>query len=233
MSYHDIDLQTKSLPLDRYISKAALPRARTSAYRFFGKRALDIGLSLALLPLLVPIMAVIWAMIRCDGAAALFCQPRVGKNGRVFSCYKFRTMVPEAEQVLAKMIASDPEVAKEWHEHQKLRSDSRITRIGALLRMTSLDELPQLFNVLKGDMSLVGPRPFLPSQAEMYRAAGGRAYYDLRPGVTGLWQVFCRQDTTFAARVCFDEAYSANLSAIGDLSLILRTAKAVLSRTGC
>ncbi|MGD9919727.1 MAG: sugar transferase, partial [Paenirhodobacter sp.] len=201
-------------------------------YARAGKRALDVLISLLLLPALVPVMLAIWLVIRRDGGAALFCQPRVGVNGRVFACYKFRTMVVDAERVLEEMIARDPEVAEEWHRFQKLRRDPRITAIGRVLRKTSLDELPQILNVLKGDMSLVGPRPFLPSQKAIYDAAGGRAYYRLRPGITGLWQVFSRHDTTFASRVRFDEAYGRNLSASGDLSLILRTAKVVLLRTG-
>lgn len=208
-------------------------RRRTSGiYARVGKRALDLFLAILMLPVLLPVMAVIWLMIRSDGNAALFIQPRVGKNGRVFRCYKFRTMVPDAEKVLADMCARDPKIAAEWNTFQKLSNDPRITRIGNLLRKTSLDELPQLLNVFKGDMSLVGPRPFLPSQKGIYDEAGGRAYYRVRPGVTGLWQVFSRHDTTFGSRVRFDEAYGANLSLLGDLSLIFRTAMVVLTRTG-
>lgn len=222
------------VPNELYVRGAdASPGTRTGTlYAHAGKRALDLLVSLLLLPALIPVMAAIWLVIRRDGGAALFCQPRVGMNGRVFGCYKFRTMVVDAERVLEEMIARDPEVAEEWHRLQKLRRDPRITAIGRVLRKTSLDELPQILNVLKGDMSLVGPRPFLPAQQPIYDAAGGHAYYRLRPGVTGLWQVFSRHDTTFASRVRFDEAYGQNLSALGDLSLILRTAKVVLSRTG-
>jgi lipopolysaccharide/colanic/teichoic acid biosynthesis glycosyltransferase len=201
-------------------------------YRQTGKRLLDLILSMLLMPVLLPVMAVIWGLIRRDGGHALFIQPRVGRDGRVFQCLKFRSMVPDAERVLEDLCASNPDIAAEWHTHQKLAHDPRITPIGKLLRRTSLDELPQIFNVLLGDMSLVGPRPFLPAQKALYDAAGGRAYYRLRPGVTGLWQIFSRHDTTLAARVRFDETYGQNLSLAGDLSLVLRTAKVVLRHTG-
>ncbi|MFD2175769.1 sugar transferase [Rhodobacter lacus] len=207
-------------------------RSASSLYARFGKRALDLFLAVLMLPVLLPVMLVIALVIRTDGNAAMFTQPRVGRNGRVFRCYKFRSMVPNAERVLAEMCARDPAVAAEWATYQKLARDPRITRIGRIIRKTSLDELPQILNVLKGDMSLVGPRPFLPSQKAIYDEAGGKAYYRMRPGVTGLWQVFSRKDTTFGSRVRFDEAYGANMSAMGDLSLILRTATVVLKRTG-
>jgi len=231
MAFQDVDLQH-----ELYMRGADAPiitvAQRESLYARAGKRALDLLISLLLLPALLPAMVAIWLVIRRDGGAALFSQPRVGRNGRIFACYKFRTMVVDAERVLEEMCASNPEVAAEWHRFQKLRQDPRITAIGQVLRKTSLDELPQILNVLKGEMSLVGPRPFLPTQQAIYDQAGGRAYYRLRPGVTGLWQVFSRHDTTFASRVRFDETYGHNLSARGDLSLILRTAKVVLLRTG-
>lgn len=231
MSYHDIGLHDEARRHEA--SALDIPHDHGwQAYRTFGKRLLDLALSLALLPVLAPIMGLIWALVRQDGGAALFCQPRVGRNGQVFFCYKFRTMVVDAERVLDTMLATDPVLATEWRRHQKLHNDPRITRFGDLLRKTSLDELPQIFNVLKGEMSLVGPRPFTPSQNALYRTAGGRAYYSLRPGVTGLWQVMSRHDTTFAARVRFDERYSAKCSLLGDLGLILRTIKVVLRRTG-
>ena len=203
-----------------------------AVYNRIGKRLLDLGLSLFMMPVLLPVMIGIWIAIRLDGGAATFAQPRVGRGGRVFSCYKFRSMVPEAERVLAEMCAQDPVIAQEWAAHQKLRSDPRVTRIGAFLRKTSLDELPQIFNVLRGDMSLVGPRPFLPAQKDIYDALGGQAYYRLRPGVTGLWQICSRNDTTFAAGVHFDEAYARELGLQSDLSLILQTAKVVVRHTG-
>lgn len=219
--------QTQDISHSETLSKGTFP-----LYRRGGKRVFDIVFSLILLPLLLFVMAAAWVAIRRDGGAACFTQARVGRNGKVFKCYKFRSMVLGAERVLEEMCANDPLVALEWNTHQKLRKDPRITKVGAFLRKTSLDELPQIFNVLRGDMSLVGPRPFMPSQQAIYDAAGGKAYYTLRPGVTGLWQIVSRQDTTFKARVHFDESYSQNLSLGGDLSLIMRTASVVISHTG-
>lgn len=201
-------------------------------YASFGKRVFDLLLCVLLIPMLLPIMMIIWLLVKRDGGSGLFIQPRVGRDGRVFHCFKFRTMVQDAEKVLEDMCASDPEIAAEWRTYQKLRNDPRISKIGKVLRATSLDELPQIFNVLLGDMSLVGPRPFLPAQREIYDQAGGKAYYHLRPGVTGPWQVFGRSVTTFEGRVKFDDAYYRNLSFLSDLGLVLRTAKVVVCRTG-
>lgn len=186
-------------------------------YAVFGKRILDIVLALLLMPVLLPILAVIWVVIQRDGGSAVFAQPRIGLNGRSFTCFKFRTMVVNAERVLEEMCEKDPEIAAEWHTYQKLRYDPRISKIG---------------KVLRGDMSLVGPRPFLPSQKAIYDAAGGKAYYHMRPGITGPWQVFGRGATTFEDRVTFDETYYSKLNFLSDLSLILRTARVVLCRTG-
>lgn len=212
--------------------KVVEQKARGQFYARFVKRVLDIAMCMVLVPVLAPVMLLIWVLVRRDGGPGLFIQPRVGRDGRVFQCFKFRTMVQNAEKVLEEMCARDPAIAEEWHTYQKLRNDPRISRVGKLLRATSLDELPQIFNVLLGDMSLVGPRPFLPAQKELYDEAGGRAYYKVRPGVTGPWQVFGRSATTFSDRVKFDEAYYKNLSMTADLGLVLRTVKVVVCRTG-
>lgn len=231
MALHDVDLTTGKSAFER---RSIVPDVgRTSGfYARFGKRVFDLILCAFMLPVLIPVMVGIWLWIRLDGGAALFCQPRVGRGAAVFSCYKFRTMVPDAERVLEEMCAAEPALAIEWTTHQKLRDDPRITRIGRILRKTSLDELPQIINVLKGEMSLVGPRPFMPSQQSIYDDAGGTTYYRVKPGVTGLWQVISRHDTTFASRVRFDEAYGADVSLMGGCSLILQTVKVVLNRTG-
>ncbi|RWR29840.1 sugar transferase [Sinirhodobacter populi] len=196
------------------------------------KRVLDLVLCVIMIPVLLPIMLVIWLLVRRDGGPGLFIQPRVGRDGRTFQCFKFRTMVVNAEKALEDMCASDPKVAEEWLKYQKLSNDPRISKVGRILRATSLDELPQIFNVILGDMSLVGPRPFLPSQKALYDEAGGAAYYRMRPGITGAWQVFGRSATTFKARVQFDDAYYKNLSLGSDLGLILRTVTVVLRHTG-
>lgn len=213
--------------------RASRPQSLTrEIYSRYTKRLLDLAMCVVLIPLLLPVLLVIWALVRLDGGAGLFIQPRVGRNGRTFMCFKFRTMVVNAEKVLEDMCARDPKIAQEWLKYQKLANDPRISRVGRVLRATSLDELPQIFNVLLGDMSLVGPRPFLPSQKELYDAAGGAAYYKVRPGITGPWQVFGRSATTFQARVQFDDTYYRKLSMIADLGLILRTVKVVVCRTG-
>ena len=138
----------------------------------------------------------------------------------------------DAEARLAEMCATDPIIAAEWHRDQKLRIDPRITKVGCFLRRSSLDELPQLFNVLRGEMSIVGPRPFLPSQEELYRRAGGRAYYAMRPGITGSWQVAGRGDTRFVDRVGFDDDYHSRLSFKEDMMILLKTVSVVIKSTG-
>lgn len=217
------------------VAKASSAKRHTKIQRIYTgyvKRSLDLALCMVLIPVLLPFLTVIWLLVRRDGGSGLFIQPRVGRDGRVFQCFKFRTMVMNAEKALEDMCASNPAVAAEWLKYQKLKNDPRISRVGRVLRATSLDELPQIFNVLLGDMSLVGPRPFLPAQQALYDEAGGAAYYKVRPGITGPWQVFGRSATTFKARVEFDDTYYRNLSLTADLGLILRTVKVVVCRTG-
>ncbi|WP_349294668.1 sugar transferase (plasmid) [Thioclava sp. 'Guangxiensis'] len=201
-------------------------------YRRCGKRVFDLFLAILLLPVLLPVIAALWLMVRRDGGAGFFVQPRVGLDGRVFNCFKMRTMVLDAEAALKRMCEESPELAQEWHVHQKLRVDPRITAVGRFLRATSLDELPQVFNVLKGDMSFVGPRPFLIEQEALYRHAGGKDYFELRPGITGSWQVEGRNTTTFTARVAYDEGYNRSLSFVRDFALLVKTAGIVVKRTG-
>ena len=212
---------------------ATAPRA-TGLYRAKGKRLLDIALVLLALPVAVPVLAIAWALMRVEGGAGFYGQPRIGRDGRVFLCWKIRTMCADADARLARLIASDPAVAAEWNIAQKLRHDPRITRLGRLLRRSSIDELPQLWNILTGEMSLIGPRPFTPDQKALYdRMPNASAYYGLRPGLTGLWQVEGRGRSTFAERVRYDDRYGATLSLSGDLRIILRTFGAVLRATGC
>ncbi|WP_116087703.1 sugar transferase [Tropicimonas sp. IMCC34011] len=201
-------------------------------YSALGKRALDLSLALLMLPIVAPLIVLLWALVRADGGAGFFGQTRIGRGGRTFRCWKLRTMVPDAEAALARMLAADPDRAAEWARFQKLARDPRITPVGRILRATSLDELPQIWNVIRGDMSLVGPRPFLPAQAPLYRAAGGRGYFDLRPGITGPWQVEGRGKTAFADRAAFDNAYAAGPTLRLDLLYLARTAKVLARRTG-
>lgn len=207
-------------------------RRRQRLYARFLKRPLDLALALLALPVCLPAIALLWALVRLEGGPGFFSQARVGRGGRVFACWKLRTMVPEAEKVLAELCARDPQAAREWQTNQKLARDPRITRIGAVLRATSLDELPQILNVLKGDMSFVGPRPFMTSQERQYREGGGSAYFHLRPGITGPWQIDGRGATAFVDRVRYDTAYWQRLSLAGDLRLLARTVGVVLGRTG-
>ncbi len=201
-------------------------------YRDFGKRACDIIGAIFLLPILLPVIAFFALAIRLDGGPGLYSQERVGLNGKRFRCWKLRTMVQNAEMVLDNLCARDPDIAREWKENQKLANDPRITPIGKFLRATSLDELPQIFNVLMGDMSFVGPRPFMSSQESLYCNAGGRAYFNMRPGITGPWQVSGRGETSFLERIRYDQIYYEQHSLAKDLYLLVQTAGVVLRRTG-
>lgn len=150
-------------------------------------------------------------------------------NGRRFFMWKFRTMVPNAEEHLNRYLAANPQARAEWECKQKLNDDPRITKLGRILRRTSVDELPQLINVLSGDMSLVGPRPMMPCQQALYP---GHAYYRLRPGLTGLWQVSERHTSTFAERAIYDDSYESKLSFVTDANILARTVGVVLRATG-
>ena len=141
-------------------------------------------------------------------------------------------MVRDADQVLEAYLASDPKMRAEWDSLQKLKNDPRVTPVGAFLRATSLDELPQLFNVLRGDMSYFGPRPFLPSQSAMYLSAGGEAYFNMHPGISGAWQVSARNEATFVERVEYDEIYYRDMSLKTDLVLLWKTYVVMLQRKG-
>lgn len=198
-------------------------------YRCCGKRALDLALVIAFSPIVLVVVGILALVVACDGNNPFYSQERVGKNGRLFRIWKLRTMVVDADDRLEAHLASDQQAALEWETTQKLRDDPRITPAGQLLRGSSLDELPQLFNVLLGDMSLVGPRPMMPEQRSMYP---GREYYDLAPGLTGLWQVSERNATTFEARARYDTDYEQKLSLTLDVQTLCRTVGVVLKRTG-
>lgn len=194
------------------------------------KRALDLTLTIPALVFLAPAMLLIALAIRLqDGGPALFRHNRIGKSGAEFACLKFRTMVLDADARLAMVLASDPNAAVEWAKDQKLRNDPRITWLGRFLRKTSLDELPQLINVVRGEMSLVGPRPIVQAEIAKY----GERFADycaVRPGITGLWQVSGRNDTTYEERVALDSRYARSVSARNDVSIILRTVPALLGK---
>jgi len=198
-----------------------------------GKRLLDLAFVLFALPIILPLLTIIVLLTLLEGGRPFYFQTRIGQDGRAYRFWKVRTMVRNADRALDDILSRDAGLAAEWALNQKLARDPRITRLGAVLRKTSLDELPQLWNVVNGSMSLVGPRPFLPEQQELY--AGGRtdiAYYRVRPGLTGLWQISRRNAGSFAERVIFDTRYARQITLMGDLAIIFRTFSVVLKGTG-
>lgn len=195
-------------------------------------RALDISLALMALVFLAPLLLVIAGIIRMgDGQRALFAQPRMGKGGRAFECFKFRTMVVDADARLTSLLARDPLARAEWEIDHKLRNDPRITPFGRFLRKSSLDELPQLINVLRGDMSLVGPRPIVVGEIGRYKSYY-RHYCSMRPGITGLWQVSGRNNVSYRRRVACDVLYSRRRSVGVNMKIMAATIPAVALAKG-
>ncbi len=184
-----------------------------------------------LLALLAPLLLILTLLVRADGGPAFYRQCRIGAGGRIFECIKFRSMVRDADRVLQDLLDTDPSAAAEWAATHKLRNDARITRIGRFLRRWSLDELPQLFNVVRGEMSLVGPRPIVAAEIIRYGDAI-EYYYAARPGLTGLWQVSGRSDMSYAQRVQLDAWYVRNWTLGHDIAILLKTIPAVFSRRG-
>lgn len=197
------------------------------------KRALDFILSLTGLLVLSPVFAALALLIRReDGGAIFFTQPRVGRGGKLFRCYKFRTMCCDAEQMLHRWRDEEHAMYRTYVDaNYKLHDDPRVTRIGRWLRKRSLDELPQLLNVLKGEMSLVGPRPLLPDELSAY-GANFSCYKSVRPGLTGLWQVSGRSNTTFSRRIELDVHYIENCGFLYDVEIMWRTVRVLASKTG-
>lgn len=195
-------------------------------------RVMDIVIALAVLIFMAPLMIAIAVAIKIqDGGPVLFGHGRIGFEGRTFRCWKFRSMVVDAEQRLAALLARDPAARQEWEADHKLRRDPRVTVLGRFLRVTSLDEFPQLFNVLSGEMSLVGPRPIVTAEVARYGRWFGR-YCAVRPGVTGLWQVSGRNDVGYRQRVAMDVLFSRRRSPTLYIALLAATVPAVLKRSG-
>lgn len=204
--------------------------APENLYRNYIKRLLDVTLVVLASPLILAVVLVFATLIATDGKNPFFRQKRLGHGGRAFGMWKLRSMVHDADKHLEAYLDANPAARSEWERNQKLRHDPRITPIGRLIRKTSLDELPQLWNVLRGHMSLVGPRPMMLDQQSLYP---GKAYYVLRPGVTGFWQISVRNESSFAERAKFDTAYLHRMSFKTDFAVLLRTVKVVISGTGC
>lgn len=195
------------------------------------KRLFDIIASIAIIILLSPVLLYISRLVKKDGGPAIYGHERIGQDGKPFKCLKFRSMVTNSKDVLNELLQNDPEAKREWDTTFKLKNDPRITKIGAVLRRTSLDELPQLFNVLKGEMSLVGPRPIITAELERYNEEVD--YYLLsKPGMTGLWQVSGRSDVDYETRVYLDAWYVKNWSMWNDIAILFKTVGVVLKKDG-
>jgi len=195
------------------------------------KRGFDITLASLALLVLSPILLTVALIVKMDGGNALFGHKRLGLNGKAFPCLKFRSMIINSDIALKKYLAENAEARQEWQRDHKLKNDPRVTRIGKFLRMTSIDELPQLINVLRGDMSIVGPRPIIVAETEKYDSDISH-YYRVRPGITGLWQVSGRNDVSYAERVSMDSWYVRNWSLWHDIAIICKTVPVVLKRSG-
>jgi len=202
---------------------------RLPSYGRLPKRAFDLAFVTMIAPFVGFVVIVIAALVALDGHNPFYFQRRIGLNGKLFDMVKLRSMVVNAEEELQSYLEANPEAKKEWDAYQKLSNDPRITPVGRIIRKLSLDELPQFWNVFTGDMSVVGPRPMMPSQRQLYP---GQAYFRMRPGVTGFWQISSRNDTTFAGRAHFDSSYFKRMSLRTDMAVILRTVKVMAKGTG-
>jgi exopolysaccharide production protein ExoY len=224
------DVSVSPLVFDDLRTRRRVPSGSGIGQRL--ARHLNQAGALVLLLLAAPLMLLVaWLIWRRDGAPVLFAHYRVGRNGELFQCLKFRSMYRDSERLLQQLLRSDPLARAEWERDQKLSHDPRVTPIGQLLRKTSLDELPQLFNVLRGEMSLVGPRPITTGELARYGAARWH-YLSVTPGMTGLWQVSGRNNTTYDERVALDRRYVEERSVGLDLSILWRTLGVVLTRDG-
>ncbi|WP_439121992.1 sugar transferase [Marivita sp.] len=199
-------------------------------YRDHVKRIVDITLVLMAAPAVILVLTVCALLVARDGGSPFYHQTRIGRFGKTFKMWKLRSMVANADQALEDHLKNNPGARAEWNLNQKLRNDPRITKVGQILRKTSLDELPQLWNVLKGEMSLVGPRPMMLDQQNMYP---GSAYYALRPGLTGFWQVSVRHESSFADRAKYDAEYLRKVTLVQDVSVLMKTVGVVTKGTGC
>lgn len=221
------EVRRRDGPLERLGTEQ---NSRPSAYSA-AKRTLDVAGSLVLAGVFAPLMLAIVLLLRKDGGPVIYRHSRVGRGGRVFECLKFRTMVPGADRILHLVLEQDSSLKGEWVRYHKLRRDPRVTRLGKFLRRTSLDELPQLWNVIRGEMSLVGPRPVMPQELPRY-GRNSRDYLAINPGITGLWQVKGRNDADYRRRVVLDTYYARRQNLLLDLWILLKTIRVVLGGRG-
>ncbi|KWV51643.1 exopolysaccharide biosynthesis protein [Rhizobium altiplani] len=196
------------------------------------KRAFDVSAACLGLIFLSPLFLMVMLLVKLSDRGPIFYgHRRIGHNGQEFRCLKFRTMVTNGDKVLQEHLRNNPKAMEEWRETRKLQDDPRVTVVGAVLRKLSLDELPQLFNIIRGEMSVVGPRPVVRDELEKYENAA--VYYlQARPGLTGLWQISGRNDVSYATRVAFDTHYVENWSLVRDVVIIARTIPAVCAQRG-
>jgi exopolysaccharide production protein ExoY len=206
-----------------------------SVIRPKAKRILDFLFSIVLFVAILPLFLLIFLALICAGQTPFYSHLRIGRSGRAFGCLKFRTMRSDADTALALLLERDPAAKLEWETNHKLRIDPRVTRFGRVLRATSLDEVPQLFNIMAGQMSLVGPRPVTRDEFNKFYAANddvAAAYCSVRPGLTGLWQVSGRSGTEYVTRVALDAQYVQHPSLRTDLAILLQTLNAVIRQKG-
>ncbi len=223
--------EIQELPLLTYSYKTNT-LLKKNFYESYLKRCFDFCLALVTLPFILPILMILMFMIKLSSTGpAIYKSERIGKDGRKFKIYKLRTMWSDASERLQTLLNSDAGLRTEWEKNQKLKKDPRITWVGKILRTLSLDELPQIFNILKGEMSFVGPRPIFENQIDKY-GSDFREYQKVLPGLTGLWQVSGRNNLSYQARVELDQVYIKNLGLRNDLKILFRTFGVVLFRTG-
>jgi lipopolysaccharide/colanic/teichoic acid biosynthesis glycosyltransferase len=219
------------MPLDTEFPRA-IAAAMPGLYAARFKRLFDLALTLIALPLILPVSLLIVVLIKLDSRGpALIKVRRLGRNHSSFEKYKFRTMMPDAEKILQHLLATDPEIRREYEATYKIKNDPRITRMGRFLRKTSLDELAQVINVIRGEMSWVGPRDILPKELEKY-GEHGEKFVSVKPGITGLWQVSGRSRLSYDQRVRLDMEYIDGLSLWMDLKILLKTVPVVLLGDG-
>jgi Undecaprenyl-phosphate galactose phosphotransferase WbaP len=230
------DLSDSTLELHKFFGHGLIvihnDRSQELAYKNVVKRVFDIICATLLVIFLSPALLLIALLVRLDGGTVLYGSPRIGRAGKLFHALKFRSMVPNADKVLSDMLTGDPALREEWETNFKLKQDPRITRVGRVIRRTSMDELPQLINVLRGEMSLVGPRPLLPDERGKYTERAFRLYSRVTPGLTGVWQVSGRDGLEYKRRIELNNWYVKNRSLWLDVVILCKTFTVVIRRAG-